>query len=178
MDIKYLPDYNEEYSIKLRPGLGVGSLQMQLQDGWNLTSVGMQTDQQTAQILGAVASIISAVRGGGAPAGGPSKTAVPKYGAMELCVEAQRDVPLGFYEPVIATDPHGRKCLFGWRYVGFMPFTGCPVEPCVQPNVVTCSPDELWGIIATSNSIKFQRLSDIRDCKQMGGYQTKPPEKK
>ena len=32
------------------------------------------------------------------------------------------NIPFGFYEAVIARDPKGKKQLYGWRYVGFMPF--------------------------------------------------------
>ena len=41
----YMPDFAEEYSIRLMPGLGIGELSLKLDDGWNLTSVGMKTDQ-------------------------------------------------------------------------------------------------------------------------------------
>ena len=166
MEIKYLPDYNEEYSIKLRPGLGTGSLNFKLDDGWNLTSVGMQTDQKIPEIISSVANLVGAIRG--APTGGASSGASKaRTGAetltenLSIIVDTRPDVPLGFYEPVIATDPHGRKSLFGWRYVGFMPFLGCPVDVCAAPKTVLCDQTDLWGIVATPNSIKFQRLGEI-----------------
>jgi hypothetical protein len=170
MQIKYLPDYNEEYSVKLRPGLGTGKLNFKLEDGWNLTSVGMESDQKTAEILGSVASIIGAVRGSSTP-----KTSIkPNYmdmtdlldslaGTSHFTIDTRPDVPLGFYEPIIATDPHGRKSLFGWRYVGFMPFAGCPVEVCAPKQTIECTYADLYGLIATPNSIKFQKLSEIKD---------------
>ena len=86
-----------------------------------------------------------------------------------IIVDTRPDVPLGFYEPIIATDPQGHKSLFGWRYVGFMPFSGCPVNPCIDPNVVYCDPSQLWGIVATPNSIKFDRLSDMENRYVKGG---------
>lgn len=128
MEIKYLPDYNEEYSIKLRPGIGTGSLGITLQDGWNLTSVNMQTDQKLPELISSIGGLIGAVTGkGGAAGGGSTGTTKGGGGAggdMYVIVDTRPDVPLGFYEPIIATDPNGRKSMFGWRYVGFLPFAG------------------------------------------------------
>lgn len=165
MEIKYLPDYNEEYSIKLRPGIGVGTLNFKLEDGWNLTSVGMQTDQKIPELITSVASLVGAVRG--SPAGGAAKKSSSEVAGLndvgDIVVDTRPDVPLGFYEPIIATDQHGRKSLFGWRYVGFMPFSGCPVDVCAPRQTVECGMEDMWGIVATPNSIKFQKLSEIRD---------------
>jgi hypothetical protein len=178
MEIKYLPDYNEEYSLKLKPGLGIGNLSFTLQDGWNLTSVNMMTNQELPELINSVASLVSSIRGGAAGGAGAASGAKKVTGpggpddqidSMNIIVDTRPDVPLGFYEPIIATDPHGRKSLFGWRYVGFLPFTGCPVAPCVQPSVVTCDPSELWGIVATPNSIKFDRLCDMPSRYTPGG---------
>lgn len=164
MEVKYLPDYNEEYSIRLTPGLGIGTLNLTLQDGWNLTNVGQTTDQQTSQILGSIATLAATIKPGAAAAGGGGKANMlnaPEKNPT-LIIDAKKDVPLGFYEPIIATDPSGKKFLFGWRYVGFMPFSGCPVAPVVNENVVECSTDELWGMVVGKDSIKFQKLSEIR----------------
>lgn len=168
MEIKYLPDYNEEYSVQLRPGIGTGQLSFKLDDGWNLSSVNLQTDQKLPELISSIASLIGAVRGGGGGGGGTTgglkKMAGGGYGdTWNIVVDTRPDVPLGFYEPIIATDPDGHKFLFGWRYVGFLPFAGCPVQPCVTGESVTCDPHELWGIVATPNSIKFDRLTNIRD---------------
>ncbi len=170
MELKYLPDYNEEYSIRLKPGIGTGTLGVTLADGWNLTTVNMQTDQKLPELLSSIASLIGAVKGTGAGGGGstggakartPSAVGEQLPEEFNVVVDSRPDVPLGFYEAVIATGPDGRKSLFGWRYVGFMPFVGCPVEPCAEPKTISCGPNDLWGIVATPNSIKFQKLSDI-----------------
>lgn len=168
MEIKYLPDYNEEYSIRLRPGIGLGSLSLNLQDGWNLTSVNMQTDQKLPELLTAIGGLLPKLPGASTGGGGPTKGGAGLGGAGDegqpfLVVDARPDVPLGFYEPIIATEPTGRKSLFGWRYVGFMPFAGCPVTPCIESQVVTCSEADLYGIVATPTSIKFARLSEIQN---------------
>ncbi|WP_157605443.1 hypothetical protein [Schlesneria paludicola] len=167
MTIRYMPDYNEEYSIRMTPGLGIGKLDIVLQDGWNLTTVGIQQDQQTAAILNSVAGLISAVHGGSPAASKDTKNASfngdSSGGGVEQIFDASRDVPLGFYEPIIATDQCGRKSLFGWRYVGFMPYAGCPVEPCIGTPTVSCDPHELWGIFATKDALRFQRLSEMEE---------------
>jgi hypothetical protein len=78
-----------------------------------------------------------------------------------VIMDARPDLPLRFYEPIIATDPNGFKSLFGWRYVGSAPSAGCPATPCVQPKTITCEPGDLWGIVATPRSLKFSLISDI-----------------
>jgi hypothetical protein len=176
MEIKYLPDYNEEYSIKLRPGIGTGSLGINLQDGWNLTSVNMQTDQKLPELLTSLGGLIGAVTGkGGNASGGSGGTTKGGGGASDtfVIVDTRPDVPLGFYEPIVASDPNGRKSLFGWRYVGFMPFAGCAVTPCPETKVVTCTDADLYGLIATSDSIKFARLHEIQNPEQNWPYRWK-----
>ena len=172
IELKYLPDYNEEYSVQLKPGLGSGTLGFSLEDGWKLTSVNMSSDSKIPELISSLANLVGAVRGGaGTGGGGSSATPSTKGKAasgladdlMTIIVDTRPDVPLGFYEAIIATDPNGRKTLFGWRYVGFMPFEGCPVQPILQAKTVCCNEDELWGIVATPNAIKFDRLSSIRN---------------
>lgn len=46
MRIEYLPDYSDEYSINMTPGLGIAQLGVNLDHGWNLTSVNAKTDQK------------------------------------------------------------------------------------------------------------------------------------
>lgn len=167
IEIKYLPDYNELYSVKLQPGIGKGKLEFKLEDGWNLTSVGIETDQQLAQLISSIASLVGAVKPGGKAGGGasPSTKATKEnnraYSEMEFLVDTRRDVPLGFYEPVIVTDEHGCKSLFGWRYVGFMPFAGCPVTPCIHSQPVDCDPSQIWGLIVADGSLKFDTLDHV-----------------
>jgi hypothetical protein len=165
IELKYLPDYNEEYSIKLRPGIGTGTLGFSLADGWNLTNINMQTDQKLPELIGSIAQLFGAGAGGGTSGGvkrgGGGVGQDQSRSDLNVIVDTRPDVPLGFYEAVIATDPTGRKSLFGWRYVGFMPFTGCPIQPCVETKTVVCGPKDLWGLVATPNSIKFQPLGEI-----------------
>ena len=40
------------------------------------------------------------------------------------------NVPIGYYESVIGDDScPGKKQLYGFRYVGFIPFGSCPINP-------------------------------------------------
>jgi hypothetical protein len=185
IELKYLPDYNEEYSVRLKPGLGTGTLSFTLEEGWKLTSVNMSSDSKIPELISSFANLIGAVRGTGAGGGGTTATPGPKGklavegggDTMSIIVDTRPDVPLGFYEAIIATDPQGRKTLFGWRYVGFLPFEGCPVQPIVNSKTVCCTEDELWGIVATPNSIKFDRLSHIRDLDSHWPYRYKTVKK-
>lgn len=164
IEIKYLPDYNEEYSVKLTPGIGQGKLEFKLDDGWNLTSVGIQTDQRLPELISSIASLVSAVKPGGKAGGAPTPSSTAKTQSEDkskYLVDTRRDVPLGFYEPVIVVDEHGCKKMFGWRYVGFLPFTGCPVTPCIRSTPVDCDPTQLWGLIVADGSLKFDTLDNI-----------------
>jgi hypothetical protein len=110
-----LPDYSEEYSIHVRSGLGSNHTSITLQDGWNLTHLNVETDSNIDANLKALAEIVEAV-----PTGGDIESAT-RVGVRGI------NVPLGLYEAVISNDGCTKR-LYGFRYVGFMPFSGCPVE--------------------------------------------------
>jgi hypothetical protein len=150
IQLAHLPDYNEEYAIELRPGMGIGELEIKLEDGWNLTSVGMKTDQQVDELATAGGSLIGALRR-------PADARDPQ----QIVAEATRNVPLGFYEPVVGCDEHGRRHLIGWRYVGFLPFAACPVEVNVCSNTVACDGADIWALVNTPNGLRFQKLADV-----------------
>lgn len=145
ISIQYLPDYNEEYSIKLKSGLGVGKLAVTLENGWNLTSVDLTTDQQVDELIGSVASLLSA---GAQIARSPGQAAVR--------AETDRDVPIGLYEAVIAERPGCGKGIFGWRYIGFAPFNTCPVCPIENHDYVDCT--GLWTLVGTNGGLAFRQL--------------------
>lgn len=151
ISLQYLPDFAEEYSIRLMPGLGIGELNVKLDNGWNLTSVGMKTDQQTDEIIKATADLVAA------PPGPKGMDFTDPRGAIYAV-----NIPFGFYEAVIATDPHGRKQLYGWRYVGFMPFQACPVQPCGM-NMIDChDPTGIYGMVINNDGVmRFERLGDL-----------------
>jgi hypothetical protein len=149
IDMVYMPDFAEEYAVELKPGLGIGELNMTLEDGWNLTNVGIKTDQQTDEILSSVAEVVDATAGFGSKGGDTPSSAL--YAT---------NVPFGFYEAVIATDPCGKKQLYGWRYVGFMPFQSCPVQPSGQ-SPVNCNCGEIFGLVFVDGILQFARIGEI-----------------
>lgn len=163
MALQYLPDFSEEYSIQLKPGLGIGTLSVKLDNGWNLTSVNMETDQQTDEIIKSTADLIGSI---GGLAGGPKEVGA-MYNAPKLagCEPAGNNiyatnVPFGYYEAVIATDPCGRKQLYGWRYVGFMPFQACPVQTGGM-NRTCCNETDVYGLVWVNGILQFERIGVI-----------------
>jgi hypothetical protein len=155
MALQYLPDFSEEYSIDYRPGLGIGELNVTLENGWNLTSIGIKTDQQTDEIITSVGSTIGQIAGlGGAGLTESTRNDPPQaslYGT---------NVPFGFYEAVISCDPRGRKQLYGWRYIGFMPFQACPINAGGLENVC-CSSNAIYGLVFVNGVLQFQQIGEI-----------------
>jgi hypothetical protein len=159
ISLMYLPDFSEEYSVRLRPGLGIGELSMQLDDGWNLTSVGMKTDQQTDEIINSVANLV----GSAANAAAGIRGKAPQPIADVLAT----NVPFGLYEAIIATDPCGRKQLYGWRYVGFMPFQTCPVCIGGMQRVSCNDPNAIYGLVLdNTNTMRFEKVAEIPYMRQ------------
>jgi hypothetical protein len=160
MKLEYLPDFSEEYAINLKPGLGSGKFDFKLENGWNLTSLNAETDQQTDEIIGSIGSLVGAAlplfgkaanESGDKRVQNTSECPPTIYGS---------NVPFGFYEAVIACDPHGRKQLYGWRYVGFMPFQSCPVEP-RGAQQVCCDTQDIYGMVVVNNVLQFQKIHEI-----------------
>jgi hypothetical protein len=160
MKLEYLPDFSEEYAINLKPGLGSGQFDFKLENGWNLTSLNAQTDQQTDEIIGSIGSLIGSVASAVSPLeDGGRKGTDPKTSECPPTIYGS-NVPFGFYEAVIACDPHGRKQLYGWRYVGFMPFQSCPVEP-RGAQQVCCDTQDIYGMVFVNNVLQFQKIHNI-----------------
>lgn len=153
MRVEYLPDYSEEYSIKMRPGLGTTKLTVALQDGWNLTSVNAETDQQYDEILKSVADIIGSV---GGLVGGRSKAT--------YAGKATSDVPLGYYEAVLACNECGTKEMIGWRYVGFMMGVACPVKATVMRDGYECGQEPLYKLVFKDKTLMMERMDECADC--------------
>jgi hypothetical protein len=160
MKLEYLPDFSEEYAINLKPGLGSGKFDFKLENGWNLTSLNAETDQQTDEIIGSIGSLVGAAL----PLFGKAanESADKRVQNTSECPPTiyGSNVPFGFYEAVIACDPHGRKQLYGWRYVGFMPFQSCPVEP-RGAQQVCCDTQDIYGMVFVNNVLQFQKIHEI-----------------
>ena len=161
MKLEYLPDFSEEYAINLKPGLGSGKFDFKLENGWNLTSLNAETDQQTDEIIGSIGSLVGAALPlfGNKAANESTDKQVQNTSECPPTIYGS-NVPFGFYEAVIACDPHGRKQLYGWRYVGFMPFQACPVEP-RGAQQVCCDTQDIYGMVVVNNVLQFQKIHEI-----------------
>lgn len=153
--IEYLPDYSEEYSIRVTPGLGQAELNVKLENGWNLNAVNSKTDQEYDKIIGAFASLVGAIM---SPVPG-------KDDRGKTTGHAESNVPLGYYEAVIARNEMGCKEMMGWRDVGFMPFTACPVKAEVYRNTITCDDQCLCALVFTGGTLRMKRIDTMScDC--------------
>ncbi len=156
ISLAYLPDFSEEYSIDVRPGLGTANVELKLEDGWNLTEIGQDLDSQTDENLEALGSILSAV-------GDVVPTATGSADASQHSFTVSgRNVPIGFYESVIGRDGRGCKRLYGFRYVGFLPFASCPVDMGGAQSACCNSPEtNLYGLTFIDGQMAFQSLTEM-----------------
>lgn len=176
ISLEYLPDFSEEYAIDVRSGFGVADVSLQLEDGWNLTEINQELDSQTDENISAAGDLIKAVSGMVPTAEGAQPPAI------EITVPAT-DVPLGFYESVIGRRPDGRKQLYGFRYLGFLPYQSCPT---VMGGVeLACCGDPtttLYGLTFADGRMVFKPLplmaadsSQPQQVARTSGTQTEAP---
>jgi len=153
LSIKYLPDYNEEYSIHVRAGVGTNKTGFKLDQGWNLTEMAIDVDSKTNENISAVGDFLGKaaplLKGGSGPV-----TQVAKEQSM---LAYGKHVPMGLYESVVTCGPDGVKRLCGWRYVGFAPFAGCGAELVQACGSVT----ELYGLISRGDQLVFEKLPQL-----------------
>jgi len=166
IQLQWLPDFAEEYAIDIRSGLGVNETELTLENGWNLTSLNTKLDSQTDENITAFANLLDSV--GSLP--GIERAATPSEagGAQRIVVRAT-NVPLGYYESVIGCDECGHKQLFGWRYVGFMPFNGCPSRATGSSHHC-CHTADLYGLVFDSGIMTFKRLCEVQQIEQNLNY--------
>lgn len=156
ISLAYLPDFSEEYSIDVRTGLGTANVELKLEDGWNLTEIGQDLDSQTDENLEALGSLLSAV--GDIV---PTANASSESSKSSFTVPAS-NVPIGFYESVIGRDSRGCKRLYGFRYVGFLPFAGCPVDMGgVQSACCNSLETNLYGLTFLDGQMVFRPLAEM-----------------
>ncbi|QEF96618.1 hypothetical protein Mal15_06460 [Stieleria maiorica] len=159
ISLEYLPDFSEEYSIDVRPGLGTANVSVGLTDGWNLTSLNQELDSQFDENVKAIADLAKA-GAGFIPSAKHSGGAVT--GSTQKFVVAATNVPIGYYESVISKDACGKKRLYGWRYIGFLPFSPCPTEMCgTQQLPCGAVPSDLFGMVFDNGVMTFKRLDAI-----------------
>jgi hypothetical protein len=163
ISLEYLPDFSEEYSIHMRTGFGVNNTTIQLDQGWNLTSLNVQLDSKTSENLQAIGSLLGGVSG-----------MIPRDGPPRGFVVQATNVPLGYYEAVIGTYS-GKKHLYGFRYVGFMPYAACPLTACGMEEYDCQFQGELYGLIFENGVLTFKRLEDVRGLtKGLNQYRAAP----
>ena len=66
----YLPDMSRPMSVSMRAGIGSANLKPTLQNGWMLTGFDASADSKTAEILTALAPLLTAYKTPGKAAGG------------------------------------------------------------------------------------------------------------
>jgi hypothetical protein len=171
ISLAYLPDFSEEYAIDVRSGLGIANVGIKLEDGWNLTEISQELDSQTDENVRAMASMLTAV-GDVVPTSGDAS----KSPDVSFTVPA-RNVPIGFYESIIGRDARGCKRLYGFRYVGFVPFAGCPLDMGGQQAACCNSPEGgLYGLTFVNGQMVFLPLDELahtpaRDAREPSAVQ-------
>ena len=168
ISLEYLPDFAEEYAVQIRSGLGINATSVQLEDGWNLVALDEQLDAQVDEQIRAFADLIQAAGKLVPTSGTPETTA-----KTQIVVEAS-NVPLGFYEAVIACGPGGSKRLYGWKYVGFAPFTPCPLDS----GGAECRPCDaacIYGLVFRNGVMVFEPLVQVGSREAHQVRTTVPP---
>ena len=156
ISLVYLPDFSEEYAIDVRSGLGIANVGIKLEDGWNLTEISQELDSQTDENVRAAASLLSAV-GDVVPTASSSQTT-----AEATFTVPARNVPIGFYESIIARDSRGCKRLYGFRYVGFIPFANCPMDMGGRQTACCSDPQSaLYGLSFVNGQMVFLPLDEM-----------------
>ncbi len=155
IELQYLPDFSEEYSIDVRTGLGTNNTEIKLENGWNLVSIGQELDSNFDENVEAIASL--AETAGKIAASGVDRFDGGRGKAHFMCPAS--NVPIGYYESVIGCDPAGRKQLYGWRYIGFAPMQPCPVIAS-GGQWHDCETEPLYGLVFRSGRMMFVPLHE------------------
>ena len=166
IQLVYLPDFEEEYAIDVRTGFGTADVEITLEEGWNLTGINQKLDSRTSENLTAIADLIGAVSKFPAAAATGEDSSNRKLAAPQCSVRAT-NVPLGYYESVLGRDAAGRKHLYGFRYIGFMPFAACP-QSMKGVECGNCQTTDLYGLVFVNDAMVFRRLSEIES---LGGHE-------
>jgi hypothetical protein len=174
VSLQYLPDFAEQQAVNVRTGLGAAKVKLTLEQGWNLTAVDVDCDSKVSDNLNAVANLLKAATPDGQTAGSKSKGIEdgpggttwrkPDGATHEFFVTAS-NVPIGYYEAVLGPDPYsGKKQLYGFRYVGFIPYASCPIAPTGMESA--CCADgsmPLYGLVFERGVMTFKRLENVID---------------
>jgi len=151
LNVEWLPDFSEEYSIHVTPGLGINNTEITLDQGWNLTALNVEVDSQFDENLSAIGELVDKAA--------PLLTS-EDGGKLEMAVRAT-NVPLGLYEAIISCDDRsGKKRLYGFRYVGFLPFEPCPIES-GGLECQSCYDTAIYGLVFENGAMVFRPLVEL-----------------
>lgn len=155
LELKMMPDFGEQYSVRIRPGLGDNTTSFKLAEGWNLTEMTFGLDSKTDENIKSAAGFAKAIA---SKAGAP----VSAVGGSARATVLGSNVPLGFYEAVVDRDCNGTKRLYGWRYLGFMPFQSCPTDV-AGVDCRDCVASDIYGLVYDQrlNALVFKCLGEI-----------------
>lgn len=159
IELQYLPDFSEEYSIDVRSGFGIADVAITLEDGWNLTSINQKLDSQTDENVRAIAEVVRGAAGftnPGERVSNPDAVKPPPFRVKAT------NVPLGYYESVIGVDGCGKKRLYGFRYVGFLPYQTCPIAM-QGAEFGQCQTTEIYGLVFENGVMVFRPLHQIQN---------------
>lgn len=157
LESEMLPDFSEEYSIHVRSGLGTNETAISLHEGWRLESLNVSLDSQFDENLEAISELAGEIPAMGA------RGAVPD----QMPVRAT-NVPLGYYESVVSRGRDGKKRLYGFRYVGFMPYSSCPLESCGAKHQ-SCYAATIYGLMFDGEAMVFRPLHEQAAGEAMAG---------
>ena len=154
IDLAYLPDFSEEYSISVKSGFGTNDTSITLDQGWNLTNLNVDIDSKTAENVEAVGSLLSDVSG--------LATKANTDLSGNTFVVAATNVPIGYYEAVLGQDC-GAKHLYGFRYIGFLPYSPCPRVACGTPEALNCQTNsyDIFGLVFENGQMTFKNLGSL-----------------
>lgn len=148
LETMMLPDFSEEYSIHVRSGLGTNATKISLTDGWRLDGLNVELESQTDETIEAMAELAGAV-----------PTLTSGNGSDDAMAVPATNVPLGYYEAVVSRGPDCKKRLYGFRYVGFMPYAACPVES-GGIEARGCHPHAIYGLVFAGGTMRFKPLAE------------------
>lgn len=158
IELQYLPDFSEEYSIDVRSGFGIADVAITLEDGWKLTSINQKLDSQTDENVRAIAEVVRGAAGFANPA---ERVSNPDAGKPSPFRVKATNVPLGYYESVLGVDRCGKKQLYGFRYVGFLPYQTCPIAM-QGAEVSQCQTTEIYGLVFENGVMVFRPIHQIQ----------------
>ena len=160
LKLEHLPDFSEEYAINVKAGLGTADVEITLEDGWQLTALNQDIDSNFDENVEAATGALAAVS---PPTPGVSgaQSALKSGGPTLQTVVRATNVPIGYYESVIGRDECGRKQMYGWRYLGFMPYANCPPNVCGRTAGQHCDTVQLFGLVFKDDVMEFCPIGNI-----------------